>query len=194
MGTRGTLGFVIDGEEKLAYNHHDSYPTGIGVDVLSWARGVESWDDVREQARALMFVSDDVPPTVAQIERLGGNKLDVPTGTLTLRKDQSWYDLLYDTQGKPAAILEAGFMENASTFPMDGLFCEWGYVIDLDHEMLEVYRGFQKAPHDKGRFGKRPVDVWHKNTDYYPIAMVAAWSLRELPSESEFLDGCGADD
>lgn len=39
MGTRGFVGFVIDGQEKIGYNHFDSYPDGLGVDVLSWLRG-----------------------------------------------------------------------------------------------------------------------------------------------------------
>lgn len=38
MGTRGTWGFVADGDEKLTYNHFDSYPDGLGVDVLDALR------------------------------------------------------------------------------------------------------------------------------------------------------------
>jgi hypothetical protein len=38
MGTRGTWGFVLDGEEKLTYNHFDSYPDCLGVEVLDALR------------------------------------------------------------------------------------------------------------------------------------------------------------
>ena len=38
MGTRGIVGFVSGGQEKLTYNHSDSYPSGLGVAVLEWAK------------------------------------------------------------------------------------------------------------------------------------------------------------
>ena len=36
MSTRGFIGFVIDGTEKIAYNHYDSYPSALGLNVLHW--------------------------------------------------------------------------------------------------------------------------------------------------------------
>ena len=39
MGTRGTCGFMYKGEPKLGYNHFDSYPDGLGVqmiDMIIW--------------------------------------------------------------------------------------------------------------------------------------------------------------
>lgn len=50
MGTRGIMGFVVDGQEKLTYNHYDSYPDGLGLDVLRWLRGLN--EDTLPQARA----------------------------------------------------------------------------------------------------------------------------------------------
>jgi hypothetical protein len=62
MSTRGLWGFVIDGEEKLTYNHSDSYPDGLGSKLLGWLQEADL-DDVRQQARELMMVSDSAPPT-----------------------------------------------------------------------------------------------------------------------------------
>lgn len=55
MGTRGFVTFVIDGREKTAYNHADSAPEGLGLDVLRWLRdgAVNYPDTVVERARAL---------------------------------------------------------------------------------------------------------------------------------------------
>jgi hypothetical protein len=75
MGTRGFIGFVVDGVEKIAYNHWDSYPGGLGLDVLRWLRGeVGKMPDgmawATEQVRALRVVDPQSSPTAEDIERL----------------------------------------------------------------------------------------------------------------------------
>lgn len=39
MGTRGAIGFYKDKNEKVCYNHFDSYPTGLGEDLISYLKG-----------------------------------------------------------------------------------------------------------------------------------------------------------
>lgn len=39
MGTRGAIGFYKEGNEKVCYNHFDSYPTGLGDDLISYLKG-----------------------------------------------------------------------------------------------------------------------------------------------------------
>jgi len=36
MGTRGSFGFRIKTKDKLAYNHFDSYPDGLGASVCDF--------------------------------------------------------------------------------------------------------------------------------------------------------------
>jgi hypothetical protein len=194
MGTRGLWGYVIDGEEKLTYNHFDSYPSELGTTVLDHLRhyipqGRSSGavnrgiDELRDSARVLILVREDDKPTPEQIEQLGRfHDPQVSSGS-----PQEWYSLLRLTQGYPDIQLDAGVMIDSAGFAGDSLFCEWAYVIDLDNEMLEVYRGFVKSPHTDGRFSDRPHDGPSTSGEtYYPIKQVASWSLRELPSNEEF--------
>lgn len=39
MSTRGAYGFRIDGQDKITYNHFDSYPDSLGVNLLQWMAG-----------------------------------------------------------------------------------------------------------------------------------------------------------
>lgn len=85
-------------------------------------------------------------------------------------------------------LLEAGVTWNGSDAPMDSLYYEWGYLINVDTATFEVYCGFQKAPHTAGRFAHRSP----ARDGYYPVALVAAWPLADLPDRAEFLAQLGA--
>jgi hypothetical protein len=184
MGTRGFVGFVVDGEIKIAYNHNDSYPSGVGSDVLSWLHEVtEDVDAVREKARALRVVGQDDEPTDEDIARL----TKFTNASVGARNDRpEWYQLLRETQGDLGAMLEAGVIEDASKFPADSLFAEWGYIVDFDENRFEVYRGFQTSPHTKGRFADMEPYPYNVGSDYYPVALVASWALDGLPAAKEF--------
>lgn len=201
MSTRGFITFVAGGTEKTTYNHSDSYPDWLGVNVLSWLRtslgsfepccglfsdqygcsehGRESLTHLRDRITALRVVDQNVPPTAEEIESLKGY-----ANSNVGRQDLSdWYCLLRETQGYPGAILAAGVMTDASDFPADSLFAEWGYVVDTDAKTFEVYEGFQKAKHDKGRFAERPQ---RERGEYWPVALVASWPLDALPTNEDF--------
>lgn len=179
MSTRGFLSFAVDGEIKTAYNHHDSYPDWLGTNVLDWAHGVDI-EAATEAARALRVVTDADEPTDDDIARLAPY---TNTGVGGRGERPDWYQLLRETQGHPAAMLDAGAIEDASSFPTDSLFAEWGYVVDLDARALEVYVGFQRAPHGEGRFASPTPN----DDDYYPVRLLKSWPLTELPTADEFV-------
>jgi hypothetical protein len=187
MGTRGFISFVVDGETKTAYNHHDSYPDGLGVTVLDWLRMAHE-GGARRMASALRVVEPNSHPTDEDIERLA----PYASTHVGAQRMDDWYVLLRGTQGNPAAILDAGVIEDASNFPADSLFAEYGYVVDFDARMFEAYEGFQKSPHDKGRFADLAgID---DSPGYYPVALVASWSFDSLPTDDEFVKSVGGDD
>lgn len=188
MGTRGAIVFVIDGIEKVGYNHWDSYPSGLGVHVLEWMREQANLfldDELRQQVRALQLVDEDEEPTEEERERFSKywNK-SVSTG-------QDWYSLLRETQGKPGEILAAGAMTDGGNFPLDSLFCEWAYVIDLDTEVFEVYKGFQKSPPTEGRWVDRGKA---DGQGYWPVQRVVSWKFGELPDNDDFIKATGETD
>lgn len=195
MGTRGFVGFVVDGTEKIAYNHWDSYPSGLGADVLEWlndSRSALESGSLADLARRLRVVDPQSTPTAEDIEHLR-QFANLGVGEQTL---DDWYVLLRNTQGKPALMLEAGAIEDAAHFPLDSLMAEWGYVVDFDAGSFEVYRGFQISPHDEGRFAARP-PAGHDarlSSTYYPCALVASWPLSDLPDAKSFIETVDPDE
>ncbi|MFD9950537.1 hypothetical protein ACFWYW_57585 [Nonomuraea sp. NPDC059023] len=192
MGSRGFVTFVVDGIEKTTYNHCDSYPGGLGVDVLTWLRlatagsgDAEAISSLRESVRALRVVDDKSAPTEEDVKRLA----EFADLRVSDRDPRDWYVLLRETQGDPGRMLQAGAILDASDFPADSLFAEWGYVIDLDAGAFEAYEGFQKVPHTRGRFASR-----NDSGDYYPVALAASWPLGDLPSNDAFSSALEGDE
>lgn len=182
MSTRGFLGFVADERETITCIHYDAYPGGLGADVLTWARTVADWDAVRRQAAALVHIDADVMPTEEQYAALA-QYAKPGAGGPESEPGEEWYRLLCRTFGDPAATLAAGHAPHAPDWPGDSLWCEWGYLLDLDAKTFEVYKGFQKAPH-KGRFSSRETNP---RSGYYPVKLFASWSLDALPDDGDFL-------
>ncbi|ONK13096.1 hypothetical protein [Streptomyces sp. MP131-18] len=189
MGTRGFITLAVDGENKTTYNQWDSYPEGLGLTVVSWAReAAKDLDAVRKAVTALRVVTEDDSPTDEDIERLrrfADFEVDRSAWngeTYVPRERPSWYQLLRRTQGDPAAMIRAGVIESADEFPADSLFAEWGYVVDLTAETFEVYQGFQTRRHRQGRFA----DMTPERDGYYPVRLVKSWLLAELPGDKDF--------
>lgn len=201
MGTRGFITFVVGGVEKTTYNQFDSYPEGLGISVLSTLReeilNGNPTNRLRliQRARELRVVDESVEPSPLDIEALElwtDRYVDSRDIHGNERTTPSWHQLLRHTQGSIDDILAAGYMLDAADFPRDSLFAEWGYVIDLDDEDLEVYEGFQTEPHDVGRFAARgPVNgepgYENRVSVYQPCKRIAAWPLDELPTNAEFI-------
>jgi hypothetical protein len=67
-------------------------------------------------------------------------------------------------------------LENSYWFAGNALFCEWAYVIDMDKEVFEVYKGFNHSPVPaRERFSGLPHD-----DGYYPVKMVREYPFSEL--------------
>lgn len=174
MGTRGAITFVHDGIEKTTYNHLDSYPSALGVDVLEWLRiAAQDLPSLRNQVANLRMVDEHATPSAEELERYGQLDLFCP-GSASM----DWYRLLRHNQGDPSAILGSGVTTDAARFPLDSLFCEWAYVVDLDAEVFEVYRGFQNSGPVKGRWS-----IHKPSDDYWPVSLVASWPLSEITAE-----------
>lgn len=195
MGTRGLLGFVVDGRELMTYNHFDSYPGGLGEQVLNFLRQLVkdgAVDQAAARARELKLVTDETPVTAADIEALK-DWTDLGVGGLREGQTPEWYNLLRRTQGDPDAILSSGYLVDNREFARNSLFCEWAYVIDFDDRTLEVYRGFQTKPPTAGRWaGTAPdSDVVEQQTarlgnGYYPIEQVVVFGFDALPDAETF--------
>lgn len=194
MGTRGVIGFRIDDKDKVMYNHMDSYPGYLGVKILEDIDEIISLDvsktvketrinKLKENVRNIRLIEEEEenlsPVDIEWAKQHGFANFNVGG------KEISWYQLLRGLQGNLIDCLKHSVMLDAKDFIKDSLFCEWGYIINLDSLELEVWEGFQTEPAEGNRYGEGVSHTSHRGDHYYPCKKVASWPLDELPSEAE---------
>ena len=120
MSTNGQITFIADGHAKRSYNHWDSNPSALGLEVLRWLRGtIRDGNEtlLRTAIKDLVVVSDfgGHPPTEEQERELEPYTVSAVGGP-----NERWYRLLRKTQGDPGKILSVGYAYDQN----------WGVEVD----------------------------------------------------------------
>lgn len=169
MGTRGAYGFHKGGVDKITYNHFDSYPTGLGADVAEFVKN-HTDEEMNEIFDRIVMVRSNGVPSAEQIKEC----FRFYQPGVSMNTPEEWYSLLRATQGDlEAHAMGLRYMIDNADFLKDSLFCEWGYVINLDKGVLEIYRGFQKGPESNRYY--QPMSY----NGYYNCSLI-----REVPFET----------
>lgn len=146
MSTRGAIGFHSNGVDKVTYNHYDSYPTVLGKSIMS------ELNKAKMCVKAMRVMFDKF----SMVEEEDDDK---NSGNMTL--------LPY--------LTESFSMWDCSGFLKNSLFCEWAYIVNLDDEVLEIYKGANKHKTALGRYASADSD-----DGYCGVALVAVIHLDDL--------------
>jgi len=184
MGTRGFIGVKIDGKIKGSYNHFDSYPDGLGQDVVDFCNKVKKdkkWSDFKEAVKKVELVDENSHPNSEQINRYKGYS-DCGVGSQSL---EDWYCLLRDVQG--IAMFEETLNSvlrhwiDGINFLKDSLFCEYAYIVNVDDMTLEFYEGFNQKPDKNSPLPFEQVC----SREYYPVLFKGSCPLNKIPENFE---------
>lgn len=186
MGTRGAVCVKLDGELYATYNHFDSYPDGLGTDIVAFCKGVaekQRFAIFTERFRHIVVVEEDGNPTPEEQQKyIDAGFYDASVGNQT---STDWYNLLRNLQG--AAILDAildGKCQHwidGKDFLKDSLFCEYAYLIDLDAKELLFFKGFNKEPDENSPLPFEQVPI----NNYYPVRFQGKVALNAIPDDWE---------
>ncbi|MBE3579018.1 MAG: hypothetical protein IMW83_03970 [Caldanaerobacter subterraneus] len=167
MGTRGAYGFYKSGITKVTYNHSDSYPSGLGKNIIEFIKET-SVEEMNKIFDSIILVNEDDTPSFEQIKEV--SKV-IETEVYNII---SWYELLRPVQGD-LNIYKKGlrYMIDNAEFLKNSAFCEWAYIINPDKNVLEIYRGFQKKPQRNRYYTKE------KCCNCYNVALII-----EMPIEA----------
>lgn len=208
MGTRHLVAVASEGEYRIAqYGQWNGYPSGQGTTALAFARAClatpEQIASFRAKLKLCQFITDKQVDALYEKEGV-----EVKNGMIEIRASKKFGErypsLSRDTGAEILALVAKATdtvpLTNAISFARESLFCEWAYVLDLDTETFEVFKGFQKAPAPEGeRFTDivpegadefnidTPAPPARPRDEYRSVHLLAKFPLNALPTDEQFL-------
>lgn len=200
MGTRNLTIVHSNGEYKVAqYGQWDGYPEGLGVQLLEYLKGINI-NELRNSVNDCTYLSKE------DFDEINKNIDEAMKDNPRFPWQKFYPELSRDTSGDILKLImfkNKTKLKNSLNFAADSLFCEWAYVIDLDKNTYEVYKGFNKEPLDESErfYFLTPIaekEYRENPKEYYPVKFVTEYSLSSLPDEKDFLEDiskiCGFDE
>lgn len=194
MGTRNLTMVIQEHQTKVAqYGQWDGYPEGQGLTILSFLQEKANVEKLKEILPKIRFENEqDIKEKLEFAKSIGARE-----GWVSMEQSEL-YDKRYplDSRNHGGAILEKLLehenqpeivLVDAEKFASDSLFCEWAYVVDLDNNILEVHKGFNKSKlTQKDRFH----NLNNPKNQYRPIRIIKTFSLQKLPDAEKFISEC----
>lgn len=191
MKSQGLVGFRIREQDKLAYNRSGSRPDMLGLGILHELRAVDDWDAVRKRIFELTPVAETHQLDNSDRYAVAEVRRHFPDIEYA-HPPVDYHDLYRPLQGTLEPYLDGrlSYMPDASDFIRDSRHCAWGYIVNLDTEAFEVWKGIQLEPDSKDNRLVEESNRYGTEADrmgYYPCAMVQNYDLHDLPNPGLFL-------
>ena len=186
MGTRGSVGVIYQEQEKLGYNQFDSYPDGLGTNMLNFVSKInreDGWDEFKKSVAQLRNIEETEITDNQIIEKYK----KYSNLSVSEQKLSDPYCLFREIQGSD--WLDEVYNGNLQDFPFNNrfikssLFCDYAYIINLDTMKFEFYSGFQKIPQKGNKFGDTP----NEDGDY-PCRLVGVFNLLDIYDDITILE------
>lgn len=171
-----------NGEYKVAqYGQWDGYPEALGASILNFLHNI-NLDMFRSRIDNVSFLNQEDFDEI-------NKHIESAREIIPKYEWQKMYpELSRDTGGDILSMImfkDKTKLKNSIEFAADSVFCEWAYVIDLDKNVFEVYRGFNEKPlNENERFYFLEEKAKGK---YHPVVFVKSYKLDELPDEKIFI-------
>lgn len=193
MGTRNLTCVVKNGEYKVAqYGQFDGYPEYMGVNILRFLKKFNKGKFISNLEKVSFATEEELLEQWKQCGAKDDGMVSIDVAELHKKKfpensrdtGEGILNIIQNLK-KPIKI------RNAISFASDSLFCEWAYVIDLDNNTFEVFKGFNESPLKEGeRFYNFPLEESNLKETFYPVKLVVKYSLDNLPVKEIFLLEC----
>lgn len=193
MGTRNLSVVIQNNEVRVAqYCQWDGYISGQGLTTLNFLRN-EMNESFKDKVAKCSWISKEESKKL-WVDAGADPESDMVSMDVSDRFKQNNFQLHRDCGADIYSLIqnsEGLKLQNDINFASDSLFCEWVYVVDLDKNTFEVYKGFNKEKlSDEERFAFLNVETYEERRgedQYYPVKFIKSYDLNNLPTEEELV-------
>lgn len=176
------IAMVANGVTKTFYVDDQSEPDFLGWDMLALLKPVISGSGTEASTKAQVVALQALPGRQITQAEFDAWKVGHPTITTIAQ----FYTQLASIQGDVAAMLNFGIYQDYVTFTSDPGYqlLDWGYLIDFDTRVFEVYRGAQVKAPTRGRLVgvARSPNINFKQS--YPLQMTASFTFAQVAASA----------
>ena len=193
MGTRNLTMVVYKEKTVVAqYGQWDGYPEGQGARALKFLKNKKRIENLKRKSAIIKFVDDEKQKEIDAFFKSIGCK----DGWMNIEQAEKYhqkYPMFSRNNGAEVLNMITKSQEktiwlyDSSSFAADSLSNEWTYVIDLDKNTFEVYKGFNETElKSTERFYNMPIPT-DAYGEYKQVKHVITYSLSDLPTEKQFI-------
>lgn len=179
MGTRNLTIVKSDNKYVVAqYGQWDGYPEGNGVVLYNFVKDKYNVDMLKENICRCNYI--DEKKYEQMIKNVDEKSFLKEYPQFSRNTGADILSLIISSEEDSINLFDT------IDFIADSLFCEWAYVIDLDTNTFEVFKGFNKTElKENDRF----FEFEDKSErEYHPCREVMSWKFDDLPdTEEDFL-------
>ena len=124
MSTRGLIGFVHKGQVRASFHQEDSYPGGLGQQLVGLCNIMVDWETFISRYEKINWLEESVEPLPYQT----GKEI-----MIAIMKDE------------PLTLLDE------KDFAEDDIFCEYAYLLNFDTREFEVYSSNYQTQQDQSK-------------------------------------------
>lgn len=185
MPTRGIIGFKCNGTYKIAMIPLATSPDGMGWDFAELVRKTNKnndWNNLMKVCTDLKVLDGE------ELEKMGkkDKKLEKEVDLFN-----QWSFLPFNAKEKKfESLIDATITGKVKTwvdgsyFTKDSRWCEYGYVLNLDDQSLDLFRGnFNEPPPIGNPFGNELVEEEPPGVKTYPITLVKKVKFKDVPKK-----------
>ena len=174
MGTRNLTIVLVNGKVKVAqYGQWDGYPTGVGKTIAKFIQNELDLKTFKKYASQLELATKQMIKD-SWIDSGADPNSDRVTFDVADMHSSIYPEFSRDTGAYILGLIQTGLVshvDNQYSFIKNSLFCEWAYELDLDKQVVKVYKGSQHIGHDK--YGPCKVIKTYKFNEFTENAMDA---------------------
>lgn len=191
MGTRNLIIVIKNQEVKIAqYGNSSGYPEVVGLDILNFISIERNLTELTNRLSKICFMHEDDEKLYRSLENkmYEGNLEEMKKANEEI--SEKFPLVVMDFGGKFLKEIiicdyEKILLKNSINFAKNSLYCEWAYVIDLDKDIFEVYKGSNLLNLSEN---ERFFFLQDKTEKYKPVKLIKSYDFKNLPNQLEFVE------